>query len=424
MPADRWLEREGLRLHLVEWPPQAPTRQPDIFMLHGLSANALYWSRLAASFPDRRLVALDQRSHGQSDRPAAGNGAYTTEKLVEDAAIAIGQLGLDRPVVLGHSWGAGIALDLAATHPELISGLGFIDGPAGPMSERLSWEEASRLMQPPLPRFLLRADAAEHVRPWLRDAWGEDLQAYAEASAMPDGDQWILTLTAEVRLEILREMFESQPQLNWAALTVPCLVAMAVSDPVIMAWKRQGVDLVQSLAPQSLVRWYDSAHDIPLIKPAQLAADVRNLCQRAAWHLLSEQVIAADGDWQGGIAGGDWSARDLLAHLASTISSLPQVVTSASAARAASGSPAEPFDADRWNASQVRRRRERSPQELRAEVADGTATLNAALGGADLSAPAQIGPYAGLPLGEVMEEMLDHQRNHLGQLLSALKAVP
>jgi pimeloyl-ACP methyl ester carboxylesterase len=417
MRGEGWLERDGVRLHYVEWSPRTEAREPALLLLHGLSANALYWSRLAQRFPHRRLVALDQRSHGQSDRLPAGSGAYAHDQLTADAAQAAVELDLGRPVVLGHSWGAAVALDLAATRPQLISGLGHIDGPIGPMSERLSWDDASRLMQPPLPVFKTRADALDHVRPWLKEAWADDLQEFAEAGAMPQDDAWILTLTAPVRLDILRERYEFQPQLLWPALEVPALVAVAAGDPAILAWKKQGVELVRSLLPDVDVRWYDSGHDIPMIQPDRLAGDVEKLCLRAAWRVLADEVTALDGDWGRPVPRSEWTARDLLAHLSSTASSLPRVLAPPPPpARAGS----EPFDADRWNASQVRRRQESTAEQLLDELAQATAALEVVIANADLSVIAGIGPYAGRPLAEVVDAMLDHQRGHVAELRAAL----
>ncbi|MGH7777280.1 MAG: alpha/beta fold hydrolase, partial [Candidatus Dormibacterales bacterium] len=113
-PRESWVERDGLRLHVVEWgDPGAPP--PALLLLHGLSSNARFWDRLAARLPHRRLVALDQRSHGLSDRPGEG---YRTRDLVEDAAHVVAARGLGRPVVAGHSWGAAIALALSAARPD------------------------------------------------------------------------------------------------------------------------------------------------------------------------------------------------------------------------------------------------------------------------------------------------------------------
>src|SRR5205807_5306464 len=117
---DGWLERAGVRLHYLEWLPDSQAREPALFLLHGLSSNARVWERLADRQGARRIVALDQRSHGLSDRPPTG---YAATELTADAAHAIRALSLGRPLVAGHSWGASVALELASGFPDLVSGL-------------------------------------------------------------------------------------------------------------------------------------------------------------------------------------------------------------------------------------------------------------------------------------------------------------
>jgi uncharacterized protein (TIGR03083 family) len=422
-----WLERDGVRLRCLEWGPERG-REPDLFLLHGLSSNALYWTRLAARLPDRRLVALDQRSHGRSDAPATG---YRMEALVEDAAHAVRELGLGRPVVVGHSWGATVALELVATHPELASGLGFVDGPGAPMSARLSWEDAARLMQPPLPRFARLDEAHEDVRRYLRDAWDEDLRDYAEGRARSEGSAFVLTLTAPVRLEILKELYAFHPELLWPRVEVPILLAVAGAPGPMLEWKRRTVEAVREQAPGAVVRWYDSDHDVPLIRPAELGEDLERLCMRAAWRELARE-LAELGELGGGAGGwgapsgvGEWSRRELLAHLSSTQAALPAIARSSSAAGAGSAAGSgggTPFDPDRWNASQLRKRAEAAPDQLLEEFMSGTADLEAALAEAGLEAPVTIGTYEGRPLAEAMEGMLGHQRGHLEELRAAVGA--
>ena len=134
---------------------------------------------------------------------------------------------------------------------------------------------------------------------------------------------------------------------------------------------------------------------------------------------LASIVRALHGDWSAPAGGeyGDWSCKDLLAHLSSTEASLARIVSSSSEP-ARPG--AEPFDADRWNASQIRKRKDSDEQDLLSEFDLGTTRLVEALSGMDLDKPVTIGPYVGLALGRAMQEMLDHQRHHLDDLREAL----
>ncbi|WP_398653101.1 alpha/beta fold hydrolase [Streptomyces griseus] len=78
--------------------------------------RASHWAGTARWLAERhRAVALDQRGHGQSAKPA--DGPYTREVFVADAVAAIEQLGLGPAVLVGHAMGALTAWQLAAARP-------------------------------------------------------------------------------------------------------------------------------------------------------------------------------------------------------------------------------------------------------------------------------------------------------------------
>src|SRR5258708_10262872 len=111
-PTDEgYLDREGVRLHWLEWAPPDMPEPPAFLLLHGLSSNARYWERVARRMTNRRLVALDQRAHGLSDAPPAG---YGMDVLAADAGPPIRELGLNRPGGRGPSWGGTVALGVGA----------------------------------------------------------------------------------------------------------------------------------------------------------------------------------------------------------------------------------------------------------------------------------------------------------------------
>jgi len=237
-------------------------------------------------------------------------------------------------------------------------------------------------------------------------------------------------LTAEVRLQILRDLYDFQPELLFAEVEGPILLAMAGrtwqgAPAEFVERRRRSIDEVVELRPDAQVRWYESLHDVPLIRPAELAADVRRTAIAAGFRSLARDAAALasrpgrDLDWtrpaQGG--GDGWDARELLAHLSSTQAAMAGVI----AAQPPAGNGDRPaFDAERWNASQLRRREERRPSELADEMRRGAEQAHAALMQADLAAEASAGAFAGLPLADAMERMLDHQRAHLAELESAL----
>lgn len=271
-----WLERGGVRLHYLEWGPEDATRKPALFLLHGLSSNARVWERMAARLPDRRIVALDQRSHGLSDRPASG---YTADELAADAAHAVESLGLERPAVAGHSWGGAVALDFAARFPALVSGLAIVDGPIAAMSRNMTWEQVAQRMQPPFPTYADLDAAAAAQAAYLDGAWQDDLRDFVEAGLTRTPAGYVSTLTAPVRLTILRELYAHQPEALLPRVEGPLLIAVAGrawrhAPESFMEQKRRSAEAVLAIRPDAQVRWYDSPHDIPLVRPSELAADL------------------------------------------------------------------------------------------------------------------------------------------------------
>jgi pimeloyl-ACP methyl ester carboxylesterase len=99
--------------------------QPGVVLVHGFSDNGLCWSRVARMLESTfDVVMLDARNHGLS-QTAAGD----LSDLGADIAAVITGLGLDQPVVVGHSVGAAAAAELAARHPGLVSRLVLEDPP-------------------------------------------------------------------------------------------------------------------------------------------------------------------------------------------------------------------------------------------------------------------------------------------------------
>ncbi len=285
-PDDGWLERNGISLHYLDWVPESKPVAPPILFLHGLSSNAHYWDRVAQHIKGRRMVALDQRGHGLTGRPPLSPRlpeGYAMDALVGDAAFLISQLGLDPPVVVGHSWGATVALELVGTRPGVASGLVFIDGPVQSAANLFSWEEAQRIMQPPLPRFTTFADAVAASKNDFADAWGDDLEPFVKARVVEEGSDLVLTLTGPVRLELLRGLYESQPDVLWPAIDVPAAALLALRSFGRISRSADGrVKRLEEIAPEVQVKWFDTPHDIPLYMPIEIASEIEVIARKAA----------------------------------------------------------------------------------------------------------------------------------------------
>ncbi|MFL5995945.1 MAG: alpha/beta fold hydrolase, partial [Streptomyces sp.] len=172
-----------------ELPPGPEKRSPGVLLLHGLMGRASHWASTARWLSERyRAVALDQRGHGQSDKPP--RAAFTRDAYVEDAEAALEQLGLAPTVLIGHAMGALTAWQLAARRPDLVRGVIICDMRASALGAASQREWGEWFKAWPVP-FATLAD----VRKWFGedDPWVERPnpargEFYAEVMAeSPDG---------------------------------------------------------------------------------------------------------------------------------------------------------------------------------------------------------------------------------------------
>lgn len=100
------------RFHYVSWGAEQ-TEQPSVLLLHGITSSAQSWVRVGPELAERyRVYALDQRGHGDSIKPS--RGAYSLRHTADDAVAFIEALGLEHPMLIGHSWGGATAIVLAS----------------------------------------------------------------------------------------------------------------------------------------------------------------------------------------------------------------------------------------------------------------------------------------------------------------------
>jgi pimeloyl-ACP methyl ester carboxylesterase len=109
-----------------------------IIFLHFSGANLMMWQRALPWFQDHfRLILVDLRGHGRSDKPESG---YDIDEMARDVIGVMEHLGLERAHVVGSSMGAEVGLSMAANHPEKVISLvcdGALSSEYGPYG---TWE--------------------------------------------------------------------------------------------------------------------------------------------------------------------------------------------------------------------------------------------------------------------------------------------
>jgi pimeloyl-ACP methyl ester carboxylesterase len=124
-PRGRFVTVDGVRLHYLERGKGRP-----VVLLHGnvVTAEDFELSGLLdlAAEKECHVVAFDRPGFGYSDRPRGA--VWPPARQADLLRLAFAKLGIERPVVVGHSWGTLVALALALDHPDALSGLVLLSG--------------------------------------------------------------------------------------------------------------------------------------------------------------------------------------------------------------------------------------------------------------------------------------------------------
>lgn len=127
-PTMKKIPGDGVQIQLAEWEGEDKT----ILCVHGITANCRCWDVMAhALSPAHRLLAMDLRGRGLSDKPDTG---YSIAHHLNDIRAVLDDLGLEKVVLMGHSLGAFISLTFAATFPDRVERIILVDG-GGKLSE-------------------------------------------------------------------------------------------------------------------------------------------------------------------------------------------------------------------------------------------------------------------------------------------------
>ena len=276
---DGYFATNGINLHYRDW---GGTGRP-VVLLHGLASSCHIWDLVAPQLAEAfSVIAVDQRGHGLSDKPESG---YDFATVGRDLLGVIRARGLERPVIVGHSWGADVALEFAVAFPEIPAGICFVDGGMIEPSARpgMTREKAREDMAPPLFAGMtsqaLRERFRNRVRPFpLPPEFDQILMSNFEM--LEDGT--VRTrLSRDNHLRIIDALWEHHPTQLYPQVPCPVLMMparMANDDSVAERTFRreESVARAQELLPKVKVAWLeDSIHDVPVQRPELVAKTIR-----------------------------------------------------------------------------------------------------------------------------------------------------
>jgi pimeloyl-ACP methyl ester carboxylesterase len=263
----------GLRLHVREW---GNADGPPILFMHGLSQSHLCWDRQydSALADEFRLVAFDLRGHGMSEAPPEPDH-YTDGTLwADDVAAVIDELSLDRPVLVGWSYGGFIVCDYVRAHgQDRIAAIVFVGG-----AVTLGEAAFGTLIGPGfLDHFAdLTADDLPSniraIRGMVRAFPAEPLPADDVETLLCAG----MAVPARIRANLAARAIDGDDVLR--ALEVPLLVTHGRADTVVLPAMAEHV---LATCPTAEASWYDNVgHTVHLEAPRRFNGELAELTRR------------------------------------------------------------------------------------------------------------------------------------------------
>ena len=162
----------ALELSAVHWPePSRPGKRPRALLVHGLASNVLLWEPAALELTRLgwECVGIDLRGHGQSAKPDDG---YDHATVANDCSRVLDALGWNEVVVVGQSWGANIAVEVAGSDDRVIGAVAVDGGTIELGSMFATWEACEAALAPPVFSGVLATDMERNMQNW-HSGWSE-----------------------------------------------------------------------------------------------------------------------------------------------------------------------------------------------------------------------------------------------------------
>jgi pimeloyl-ACP methyl ester carboxylesterase len=262
----------GIRFHVAEalppdqeatMPPQSPAARPLVMLLHGFGSFWWSWRHQLRGLTGARVVAVDLRGYGGSDKPPRGYDGWT---LAGDAAGLIRALGHTSATLVGHADGGLACWATALLHPRLVRAIALISSPHPVALRRSAWtrRDQSRALLPTLLRYqvpiwperLLTRHQAEEIErlvrsrssaKWLAsEDFSETISHLRLAIQIPGAAHCALEYQRWAVRSQLRDEGRRFTKAMSQRLGIPLLHLRGDADPYVLA---DPVDRTQRYAP-------------------------------------------------------------------------------------------------------------------------------------------------------------------------------
>lgn len=277
-PVGEFVQIDGLRLHYQE-----AGSGPPIVLIHGASTNLRDFrpSLFEPLSQQHRVIAVDRPGHGYSDRPAGGwPDPAEQARLIREL---LRELGVERPLLVGHSWSGSVVLAYLLAYPQEAAGGVLLAGGSHPWEGGVAWyndlagvpvigELFARTVAFPFGMLALDGAVSRVFGPNAVPAAYQE-QTGVRLSLRP---QVFLANAEDVRL--LSGFLERQSR-RYADINRPLLLLTGAADDIVPAWNH-AERLVKQVEDVELVELAATGHALHHAHPERVAGLIEAFAAR------------------------------------------------------------------------------------------------------------------------------------------------
>ena len=240
--------------YLEQGDPQAAA----VLLLHAWVESSACFDRLLQAMPPTvRVFAMDQRGHGDADKPANG---YALVNFADDIEAFMDAVGLQSAVLLGSSSGGYVAQQVAVQVPDRVDGLVLVGAPRSLQGRPAFADEVDRLTDPVDPSWV------EESLTWFPRY--HDVPDWNLKDRIRDG----LRVPAHVWMASLAGLMTAAPPSESATITAPTLIIWGERDELLPL--QDGYLLAAAIPSSRLIVYEDTGHVVLWEQPERVATDL------------------------------------------------------------------------------------------------------------------------------------------------------
>lgn len=277
-PAGGLLDIDGIRIHYRD-----VGTGPPIVLLHGANSNLRDLDKITCRLAQHyRVIAFDRPGYGFSSRPAGGWTDPARQAALLRRALAV--LGVERPILVGHSWSGSLVLAYALAHPDEVGGCVLLAGAVSGWNGEVAWHVRvagwpligtafARTLVVPIGKLLQRRyiNAVFHPEQPPAD--------YAERTGTMLALRPRAFLASAQDVRLLSDFLAQQSQ-RYDEISTPLLMVTGEDDDIVPAWNH-GERLANRLAQARLVELPGAGHAIHQTRDREIASLISDFASRS-----------------------------------------------------------------------------------------------------------------------------------------------